>query len=203
LLFINMLFWIRFLVEYLVRFIGNAPEPLYIVLFALLFLDMAAYGILAFGLWRKWKLPNVLLIPFLALNAVLSVTDQMGLWDVAALLMNAGTCAVYLLERRAGKGGAGRDAGKENKNFLSSFMYAARGIGVCARGERNFRIELVIAAAVLIACVLLKVSVAEAACAILCCAAVLGAGAVLVAAVGAAAVGICIFLPRLLAVLLT
>ena len=102
LLLVNMLFWIRLLVLYINRFAADG-ESIYIVIAVLLFLDMTAYGMLAFGLSRDNKLIKILLIPFLVANAVLSVTDDVGFWDIAALLLNLVTMMAYILEHRASK----------------------------------------------------------------------------------------------------
>ncbi len=98
-LLINMLFWIRLLALYISRF-ATGGEAVYIVIAVLLFLDMAAYGVLASGLRREVKFLKILLIPFLIVNAILSVTDDIGFWDIAALLLNLAAILTFFLERR-------------------------------------------------------------------------------------------------------
>ena len=99
LLLVNVLFWIRLFALYIVRF-ANGGDIEYVIITVLLFLDIVAYALLAFGLWRDYKVFMILLVPFLTANAVLSVTDQMGFWDVAALILNLATMVMFFLERR-------------------------------------------------------------------------------------------------------
>lgn len=128
--------------------------------------------------------------------------------------------------------GSDMNTERKNHNFINSFGNALSGIGIAMRGERNVRIELAFTAAVLLACVLLDVPFHEAVSVILCCVFVLGmefvnsalervvdlvspeyhdlakqakdlgAGAVLIAATGSAIIGICVFIPKIVAVLL-
>lgn len=111
--------------------------------------------------------------------------------------------------------------------FLKSIGFAAQGIGHCFRTQRNMRIELGVAVAVVLAGILLRISAVEWAVIFVCMGMVLsaelfntvaelavdllvqryhpmaklakdaGAGAVLVAALASVAVGIAIFGPRL------
>lgn len=99
LLLVNMLFWIRLLAEYISRFALDG-ELIYILIAALLFLDMVAYGVLAFGLRREIKFLKILLVPFLVVNAILSITDDIGFWDMAVLILNLGTILAFFLERK-------------------------------------------------------------------------------------------------------
>ncbi len=102
LLLINMFFWLRLLVLYISRF-AIMEETIYVIIVALLFLDMAAYGVITFGIRYDKKLFKMLLIPFLIVNAVLSVTDEMGFWDVAALVLNLAAILAFILEIRKEK----------------------------------------------------------------------------------------------------
>ena len=99
LLLVNMMFWIRLLAHYIIRFAGGG-ETVYIVIAVLLFLDTAVYGIFAFGLLRDIKLTRILIVPFLVANVILSVTDDVGLWDIAALTLNLVTILAFFLERK-------------------------------------------------------------------------------------------------------
>ena len=99
LLIVNMLFWMRLLALYIGRFTSGG-ETVYSVIAVLLILDMAAYGALALGLWRQFKPAKLLLVPFLIVNAILSITDDIGFWDIAALTLNLVTILAFFLERK-------------------------------------------------------------------------------------------------------
>lgn len=111
--------------------------------------------------------------------------------------------------------------------FLKSFVYAAEGIAHGFRTQRNMRVELTIAAAVVVAGILFRITAVEWALIFLCIGLVLaaelintvtelavdlltqrfhpmaklakdaGAGAVLITALASVAVGVAIFGPRL------
>lgn len=117
---------------------------------------------------------------------------------------------------------------KQKRRFFDSFRDAGRGIAACLKTERNMRVHLVAAAAVVVAAACLGVSWGEWACLLLAMGMVtaaeamntaverlcdfieeghnprigiikdIAAGAVLLAAVFAAAVGIVVFLPPVL-----
>ena len=94
-----MLFWMRLFALYIGRFTSGG-EAVYSVIAVLLILDMAAYGAFALGLWRQFKPAKLMLVPFLAVNAILSVTDEIGFWDIAALTLNLVAILAFYLERK-------------------------------------------------------------------------------------------------------
>ena len=100
LLIVNLLLWMRLLGAYIYRFSGESDNKIYIAISILVFLDMITYGVIAVGLWRSCKRLNYFLIPFLLLNIFLCITDEFGLWDAAALLLNLSTGVAYLFERK-------------------------------------------------------------------------------------------------------
>lgn len=223
-----MIFWMILLGKYLYRFAGQGTESMYFLVGILLLLDLLSYGIFVFGLWKNIKILKYLLLPFLVSNAILSITDQLGFWDIAALLMNISTILVYLQEKKTIK--CSIDYKIKNHNFLSSFKHAFNGISIAIKRERNVKIELAITFIVITACILLEISFNQILIVILCCTFVisieflnsalervvdlvtcdyhdlakqakdLAAGAVLIASIGSAIIGFFIFFPKIMIV---
>lgn len=69
-------------------FFKFASTENYFILKILLFLEPLLFAIALFGLIKKIKGVYVFLIIFVLLNAVLSVTDQIGIYDIISLVLN-------------------------------------------------------------------------------------------------------------------
>ena len=86
LLIVNLVFWAYIAVYYsFFRFAGN---PNYLLLKVLLFIEPLLYAAALHGLNRKNRTIYILTILFAAGNAVLSLTDETGLFDWISLALS-------------------------------------------------------------------------------------------------------------------
>ncbi len=104
LLTVGMLFWARLIWAYIGRLFSGSAD-VYTLIAVLLVVDMLCYCALAVGLGFDIKWARVLIMPFVIANAVLSITDDVGFWDIASLVLNLVIIPVFLLERRRARRG--------------------------------------------------------------------------------------------------
>lgn len=83
LFFLDALIWLAFAGALLARLIPGGPDQALAagILAALMLGNAAALALAGWALGRRSKLAYFLALGLLALNIVLTVADQMGLWD--------------------------------------------------------------------------------------------------------------------------
>ena len=101
LLLVNGLLWIGLGVYGLVRFpVGDEHAVFAWVVVGLMFANALVLLLVAWGVGRGNRFLYWLGLGQVGVNLLLSVTDQVGLWDWAVLLLNAVTLAVLFAQRR-------------------------------------------------------------------------------------------------------
>ena len=101
LLLINGLLWIGLAVYSLLRFpFGDVHQFAAWVVIGLMFANALILLLVAWGLGRGSRFLYWLGLAQVMLNLILSVTDQIGLWDLLVLLLNAIILALLFAQRR-------------------------------------------------------------------------------------------------------
>ena len=101
LLLLNGLLWIGLGIYSIVRFpFGDVHQTIAWVVVALMFANALVLLLVAWGLGRGSRFLFWLGLAQVAVNLLLSVTDQIGLWDLLVLLLNAITLALLFAQRR-------------------------------------------------------------------------------------------------------
>ena len=101
LLLVNALTWIGLGSYSLFRFpVGEANLYVAWVVVGLMFANALVLLLVAWGVGRGNRFLYWLGLGQVGVNLLLSVTDQVGLWDWAVLLLNAVTLAVLFAQRR-------------------------------------------------------------------------------------------------------
>lgn len=86
LLGINFIFWL-FMAAYYSIYVFSGDDE-YFIIKVLLFLEPLAFLIIFFAVLKRVKLIYIASIPFLALNALLSITDEVGFYDILAMSLS-------------------------------------------------------------------------------------------------------------------
>jgi len=86
LLIISIIFWSIIAVYF--SFFKFASYENYLILKILLFLEPLFFAIALFGLIKRIKIIFVFSIIFSLFNAILSITDEVGIFDVISLILN-------------------------------------------------------------------------------------------------------------------
>jgi hypothetical protein len=101
LLLLNGLLWLGLGVYSLFRFpFGDVHQIMAWVVVGLMFGNALILLLVAWGLGRGIRFLYWLGLVQVAVNLLLSVTDQIGLWDLLVLLLNAITLALLFAQRR-------------------------------------------------------------------------------------------------------
>ena len=101
LLLLNSLLWIGLGVYSLFHFpFGDVHQIIARVVVALMFANALTFFLIAWGLGRGSRFLYWLGLAQVAVNLLLSVTDQISLWDLLVLLLNAITLALLFAQRR-------------------------------------------------------------------------------------------------------
>ena len=90
----NIAFWLFVAIYF--SFFKFADKPEYLILKVLLFLEPLVFIGLLVGVVKKIKIIYILGLLFLVINAVLSITDETGLFDMISLLLNITTFITLL-----------------------------------------------------------------------------------------------------------
>jgi hypothetical protein len=90
----NIIFWF-FIVIYF-SFFKFVYKPEYLIIEILLFFEPLIFIGLLVGIVRKIKIIYILGLFFLVINAVLSITDELGLFDIISLLLSITTFITLL-----------------------------------------------------------------------------------------------------------
>lgn len=98
LLGVNIVFW--FFIAIYFSFFKFAEKPEYLILKILLFFEPLIFVGLLVGIAKKIKIIYILGLFFLIINVILSITDEIGLFDIMSLLLNI-TTFVNLLSIRS------------------------------------------------------------------------------------------------------
>lgn len=102
LLVAKSILWLAFAGGYFVRQGGLADlGASSIVMPILMVIDALAYVLIAWGLARNPRIVFLIAAPFLVVNAVLSVTDEFGLFDLIVLVLDLVILGLLLLARRS------------------------------------------------------------------------------------------------------
>lgn len=86
LLIINIIFWSIMAVYF--SFYKFASNENYLILKILLFFEPLLFAIVLIGLIKGIKIIYVLSIIFVLINAVLSITDEVGIYDIISLILS-------------------------------------------------------------------------------------------------------------------
>jgi len=86
LLITNIIFWAAMALSF--SFSELASHDNYLLIKILLFLEPAIFAVILFGLSRRDKVIYALSIPFAVTNAILSITDDMGIYDIISLILS-------------------------------------------------------------------------------------------------------------------
>jgi hypothetical protein len=101
LLLLNGLLWIGLGCYSLFRFpFGDLNQVFAWFVVALMFANALVFLLVAWGLGRGSRYLFWLGLGLVAVNLFLSVTDQIGLWDLLVLMLNAITLALLFTQRR-------------------------------------------------------------------------------------------------------
>ncbi len=82
LLGMNSLFWLLLLGRYLFSNPGREWSGLNYLIVVIFIMEILMFAFLTVGLKRNWSLIKVGVVPLLAVNAIASLTDQMGVMDL-------------------------------------------------------------------------------------------------------------------------
>ncbi len=94
-LVVNIVFWCALAVYF--SFFKFASNEGYLIFKILLFFEPLFFAISLVGLLKKIKIIYTLSIVFVLLNAVLSIADEVGVYDVISLILNLLALASLLL----------------------------------------------------------------------------------------------------------
>lgn len=94
LLGVNVIFW--FFIAFYFSFFKFAEKSDYLILKVLLFFEPLVFICLFIGVIKKIKIIYFVGLFFLFINAVLSVTDEVGLLDIFSLFLNMVTFISFL-----------------------------------------------------------------------------------------------------------
>lgn len=86
LLIISIVFWSIMAVYH--SFFKFTPNESYLIIKILLFFEPLLFAIALFGLIKKIKFIYILSVIFVFFNAMLSITDEVGLYDILSLVFN-------------------------------------------------------------------------------------------------------------------
>lgn len=86
LLIINIIFWL-FIAGYF-AFFKFPSQSIYLILKILLFIEPACFAVILIGVIKKIKPIYYFGLMFLVINALLSLTDEVGIWDITSFLLN-------------------------------------------------------------------------------------------------------------------
>jgi hypothetical protein len=102
LLLVNALIWVGLGIYSLFRFpLGDMYVYVAWVVVGLMFINALLLLWVAWGLGRGSHALYWLGLAQVAVNLILAVTDQVGVWDLTVLLLNAVTLALLFSQRRA------------------------------------------------------------------------------------------------------
>lgn len=88
LLILNIIFWLAVAVNYsFVQFLHD-NTPILLLIKTLLFIEPLLFFITLIGVIKKVRIIMMLSMPFLFINAVLSLTDEFGTLDFLAMMLN-------------------------------------------------------------------------------------------------------------------
>lgn len=82
----NIVFWTVIAIYF--SFFKFASNEYYLILKVLLFFEPLFFAIALIGLIKETKIIYALSIVFVFLNAILSITDEVGIYDTIALILN-------------------------------------------------------------------------------------------------------------------
>lgn len=83
---VNFVFWLVLASYFAFDYFAGREE--YLILKVLLFLEPLAFLVWLIGVWKRVRVLYLLSLPFILGNAILSVTDQVGGYDLIALALN-------------------------------------------------------------------------------------------------------------------
>ena len=93
----NMAFWLGIFLCY--SFVKYRGDKDFLILKVLLFCEPVIYFLALWGYLKKRRTIYILTLLFLAANAALSVTDEVGFFDIISLLLNAGLLLLLAAQR--------------------------------------------------------------------------------------------------------
>jgi hypothetical protein len=92
---VNVVFWLVIVVYSAV--VHVADRDIVLVVMVLLALKPLAFLVFLFGVWKRLRVLYLLSLPFVLLNALLSVTDQVGGYDGGSFALNVLALAALLV----------------------------------------------------------------------------------------------------------
>lgn len=92
---INIIFWLAIAIYF--SFFKFASYENYLIIKLLLFLEPVFFAIVLVGLIKKIKIIYIFSILFVFANGLLSITDELGLYDIASLILNLSLLTNLLL----------------------------------------------------------------------------------------------------------
>jgi hypothetical protein len=96
---LHALIWVLLGVVSVARMAGQGSATSVVVVAVLMFVYAAVALWLAWGMWKRRPLLYYLALAALVVNAIMSLTDQVGLWDVLVLFVDVVTLVLLLAAR--------------------------------------------------------------------------------------------------------
>ncbi len=95
---INIVFWLGIFVYF--SFVRFAAKEEYLIMKILLLGEPLIFGIGLIGYLKKYKLVYLFTLLFLLGNAILSMTDEVGMYDWISLVLSVSLLVVLFVQRK-------------------------------------------------------------------------------------------------------